>query len=183
MCGIAGTASRTPPDPGLLEAMAETMVKRGPDGAGTWHDDTVGLAFRRMAIIDLHERSSQPMHLGPLHLVFNGEIYNYRELRAELEALGHAFVTEGDTEVLLHAWQEWGEGALDRVNAMFALAVWDERERSLTLAVDPFGEKPLLWARDGERLLFASDMRALRHAGPATLSTPDRDAARAFLAL
>src|SRR5919108_3347884 len=102
MCGIAGTAGGAPPDPSLLHAMAQTMAQRGPDGEGAWHDDTVGLAFRRLAVIDLHERSSQPMHLGSLHLVFNGEIYNYRELRARLRRLGHAFRTEGDAEVLLH---------------------------------------------------------------------------------
>src|SRR5215208_1439800 len=146
MCGIAGTASRTPPDPRLLDAMAETMIKRGPDGSGTWHDDTVGLAFRRLAIIDLHERSSQPMHLGPLHLVFNGEIYNYRELRDQLRGLGHRFVTTGDAEVLLHAWAQWDEAALDRLNGMFAFALWNADAHRLTLGSDPFGEKPLYYA-------------------------------------
>ena len=96
-------------------------------------------------------------------------------------AAGHAFTTEGDTEVLLHAWDEWGEGALDRVNAMFAFAVFDERDGSLTLAVDPFGEKPLLWARDGERLVFGSDVQALREALPA-LGAPDAAATAAFVA-
>src|SRR4051812_10342637 len=136
MCGIGGIVGALAPDPAVLERMAATMAARGPDGQGTWSGDGCGLAFRRLAIIDLADRAMQPMHLGPLHLVFNGEVYDYRERRAELEALGHAFVTESDTEVLLHAWQEWGEGALDRVNAMFALAVWDERDRTLTLAVD-----------------------------------------------
>ena len=88
------------------------MPQRGPDGQGIWNDDVCGLSFRRLAIIDLDPRSDQPMHLGPLHLVFNGEIYNYRELRDDLSALGHAFVTEGDAEVLLHAWAQWGEGPL-----------------------------------------------------------------------
>src|SRR3954454_16297169 len=143
MCGIAGIVGGGPPDNGALERMAAAMAHRGPDGQDTWSDGRCGLAFRRLAIIDLDRRSMQPMHLDGLHLVFNGEIYNYRELRSELEGLGHSFVTEGDTEVLLHAWQQWGEGALDRLNAMFAFAVWDERERTLTLASDPFGEKPL----------------------------------------
>jgi asparagine synthase (glutamine-hydrolysing) len=93
MCGIAGTAGSPAPHPGLLEAMAEAMSKRGPDGQGTWHDATVGLAFRRLAIIDLHERSSQPMHLRNLHLVLNDEIYNYLELRETLRGLGHEFRT------------------------------------------------------------------------------------------
>jgi asparagine synthase (glutamine-hydrolysing) len=161
MCGIAGIAGGAPPDPALLERMAATMVHRGPDGQGIWNDETVGLAFRRLAIIDLHERSSQPMHFERWHLVFNGEIYNYRELCEELTGLGHRFVTEGDTEVLLHAWAQWGEGALERVNGMFAFAVWDDSERCLTLARDPFGEKPLYYRRAGERLTFASDIPAI----------------------
>ena len=161
MCGIAGTAGGPPPETPLLERMAATMAHRGPDGQGTWSDDTVGFAFRRLAIIDLHERANQPMHFERWHLVFNGEIYNYIELRRELAGLGHRFATEGDAEVLLHAWAEWGEGALDRLNGMFAFAVWDERERSLTLARDPFGEKPLYYALRGERITFASDITAI----------------------
>jgi asparagine synthase (glutamine-hydrolysing) len=139
------------------------MRKRGPDGQRIWHDDTVGFAFRRLAIIDLHERSSQPQHLGPLHLTFNGELYNYRELRDELRRLGHEFQTEGDVEVLLHAWAEWGDAALDRCNGMFAFALWDDRERRLVLASDPFGEKPLYYARRGRRLIWASELKALFH--------------------
>ncbi len=141
--------------------MAATMVHRGPDGQGTWHDSTAGLAFRRLAIIDLHERANQPMHFERWHLVFNGEIYNYLELREELVALGHDFVTEGDAEVLLHAWAQWGESALDRLNGMFAFAIWDEQERRLTLARDPFGEKPLYYVSRGGRLTFASDLPAI----------------------
>jgi asparagine synthase (glutamine-hydrolysing) len=161
MCGIAGAAGGLPPDVALLERMAARMTHRGPDGQGTWNDDVVGFAFRRLAIIDLHERANQPMHFERWHLVFNGEIYNYLELRRELEALDHRFLTEGDAEVLLHAWAQWGEGALDRLNGMFAFAVWDDRERRLTLARDPFGEKPLYYRdRDG-RITFASDIPAL----------------------
>jgi asparagine synthase (glutamine-hydrolysing) len=160
MCGIAGTAGGRP-DRALLERMALTMRKRGPDGQGVWHDDRAGIAARRLAIIDLHERSNQPLHLGSLHLVFNGEVYNYRELRDELRELGHAFETEGDAEVLLHAWAEWGEAALERVNAMFALAIWDDASGTLTLASDPFGEKPLYYALRGERIVFASEIKAL----------------------
>ncbi len=179
MCGIAGIVGGTPQTP-VLERMAGRMAARGPDGEAVWLEGSCGFAFRRLAIIDLDERSMQPMHLGPLHLVFNGEIYNYRELRAELSSRRHVFTTEGDTEVLLHAWDEWGEGALERVNAMFAFAVFDERDGSLTLAVDPFGEKPLLWARDGERLVFGSDVQALREALPA-LGAPDAAATAAFV--
>ena len=141
--------------------MALAMAKRGPDGQGVWKDDVVGLAFRRLAIIDLHERSNQPMHLGPLHLIFNGEIYNYRELREELRESGHTFETEGDTEVLLHAWAQWGEGALERLNGMFAFAIWDDSSSRLFLASDPFGEKPLYYASRGRLLVFGSEIEAI----------------------
>jgi asparagine synthase (glutamine-hydrolysing) len=161
MCGIAGTAGGSPPDVAALERMAAQMAHRGPDGQGTWHDETVGFAFRRLAIIDLDPRSDQPMHLERWHLVFNGEIYNYLELREELAALGHRFTTEGDAEVLLHAWAQWGEGALARMNGMFALAVWDALQRRLTLARDPFGEKPLYYHARGGRLVFGSDIPAI----------------------
>jgi asparagine synthase (glutamine-hydrolysing) len=182
MCGIAAIVGGSPPDTPTLEAMAACLAHRGPDGQAVWHDDVAGLAFARLAIIDLAERSMQPMALGDLHLVFNGEIYDYRERREELRALGHTFVTEGDAEVLLHAWQEWGEDALNRVNGMFAFAIWDAATRTLTAAVDPFGEKPLLYARDGARLLLASDVRALAAAHPA-LTAPDERALAPYLAL
>jgi asparagine synthase (glutamine-hydrolysing) len=162
--------------------MAAEMAHRGPDGQGIWSDAVVGLAFRRLAIIDLDERSNQPLHLGSLHLVFNGEIYNYIELRAQLRELGHAFHTEGDGEVLLHAWAQWGEGALVRFNGMFAFAIWDDAAALLTLATDPFAEKPLFFHRRGERLSFASDVRALR-AGDPTIGVPDQQALRDYLAV
>jgi asparagine synthase (glutamine-hydrolysing) len=182
MCGIAGMVGGGSPERATLERMALAVAHRGPDGQACWQDERCGLAFRRLAIIDLDERSMQPMRLGDLHLVFNGEIYDYRERREELRALGHEFHTEGDAEVLLHAWAQWGEGALDRVNGMFAFAVWDAAAGSLTLAVDPFGEKPLLYARDGDRLAFASDVRALLPAVPA-LGAPDPAALAPYLAL
>jgi asparagine synthase (glutamine-hydrolysing) len=180
MCGIAGCAGGPPPDQGLLSRMAATMENRGPDGDGFWMDDTAGFAFRRLAIIDLHERSNQPLHLGSLHLMLNGEIYNYRELREELRGLGHEFVTEGDAEVLLHAWAEWGEGTLDRLNGMFAFALWDESERSLTLAADPFGEKPLYYAEADGRLVFGSEIKAILH-DPAVPADADDEAVALFL--
>jgi asparagine synthase (glutamine-hydrolysing) len=180
MCGIAGLAGGAPPDRALLARMAATMENRGPDGEGTWADEVAGFAFRRLAIIDLHERSNQPMHLGPLHLVFNGEIYNYRELRDELRSLGHEFETEGDAEVLLHAWAEWGEDALDRFNGMFAFAVWHESERALTLAADPFGEKPLYYAEAGGRLVFGSEIKAILQDGSVP-AVADDDAVALFL--
>lgn len=182
MCGIAGLAGAGAADVAALERMASAMIHRGPDGEGVWHDDEVGLSFRRLAIIDLNERSNQPMHFGPFHLVFNGEIYNYLELRAELAKLGHVFVTEGDGEVLLHAWAQWHEDALARLNGMFAFGIWDSERQSLTLATDPFGEKPLLYVERPDRLLFASDVRALK-AADASIGIVDEAATRAFLRL
>jgi asparagine synthase (glutamine-hydrolysing) len=179
MCGIAGTAGGQP-DRSQLERMALTMRKRGPDGQGIWHDDRAGIAARRLAIIDLHERSNQPLHLGSLHLVFNGEVYNYKELRDELRGLGHEFETEGDAEVLLHAWAAWGEETFARVNAMFALAIWDDSSGTLTLASDPFGEKPLYYAVRGDRIVFASEIKALFH-DPDVRPQPNDAAVSMFL--
>jgi asparagine synthase (glutamine-hydrolysing) len=182
MCGIAGTVSGRLPDAAELERMAATMAKRGPDGQGVWQDETAGLAFRRLAIIDLHERSSQPMHLNHLHLVFNGEIYNYLELRHTLRGLGHEFGTEGDAEVLLHAWAEWGEAALERLNGMFAFAVWDHAARRLTLCSDPFGEKPVYYARASDgRLVFGSEIKAILQ-DPDVEARADGSALRAYIA-
>lgn len=158
------------------------MAHRGPDGQGVWSDELAGFGFRRLAIIDLHERSNQPLHLGCLHLVFNGEIYNYIELRDELASLGHRFETEGDAEVLLHAWAQWREGALDRFEGMFAFCVWDDERGRLTMAVDRFAEKPLFYHQCDERLLFASDIRALRAADPA-VGIADERAIASFVAL
>jgi len=161
--------------------MAATMASRGPDGQGTWWDEIAGLAFRRLAIIDLHARSNQPMHLEHLHLVFNGEIYNYRELRSELVSLGRTFQTEGDAEVLLNAWATWGEATLDRLNGMFGFAVWDSRQRSLTLATDPFGEKPVYFASlPSGGLVFGSAIRALL-CDRAVRASPNEHAVEAFL--
>ena len=181
MCGIAGTVGSPGPDELVLTRMARAMTHRGPDDEGIWHDGTAGLAFRRLAVIDLDPRSNQPLHLDGLHLAFNGEIYNYRELRDELRSLGHAFATEGDGEVLLHAWRQWGPGTLERLNGMFALAVWDEREQTLSLACDRFGEKPLYYHPGAGRLVFGSDIRALAQAMD-DLGTADDQAVEVFVA-
>jgi asparagine synthase (glutamine-hydrolysing) len=156
------------------------MIHRGPDSTGTWNDSSAGLAATRLAVIDLDKRSNQPLHRGPWHLVFNGEIYNYRELRDELRRAGHRFETEGDGEVLLHAWAEWQEAALNRLNGMFALAVWNDERRELTCARDPFGEKPLFWADGPSGFAFASEIRALQEARP-DLTRPNGEAIRVFL--
>jgi asparagine synthase (glutamine-hydrolysing) len=162
MCGICGIASPAGADPSRLAAMSATLLHRGPDSDGSWLDGPVGLAARRLAIIDL-ETGDQPLtnEDGSVVVVQNGELYNYRELRAELEAQGHRFRTHGDTEVLAHLYEQHGTGFAERLRGMFALALWDARERRLVLARDRFGIKPLYYrARDGG-LEFASELRAL----------------------
>jgi asparagine synthase (glutamine-hydrolysing) len=142
--------------------MAERMVHRGPDEEGFHVAAGVGLAFRRLRVLDL-ETGSQPQSNedGSIRVVFNGEIYNHAELRAQLEARGHRFRTRSDTEVLVHLYEEHGADLVDRLNGMFAFAIWDERDRSLLLARDHVGIKPLLWARVDEGLAFASEVGPL----------------------
>ena len=167
MCGIAGIVgvARGRAGEDRLRRMRDTMVHRGPDDSGVWHDDPaeVGLAHRRLSIIDLSPAGSQPMSTDDrrLHLVFNGEIYNHVELRKELEARGHRFRGKSDSEVLLHGFREWGEALLPRLVGMFAFAVWDSERRRLFAARDRLGIKPLyFWSGSGE-LLFASEIKAL----------------------
>jgi asparagine synthase (glutamine-hydrolysing) len=162
VCGICGFLG--PRDPRLLRAMAGTLRHRGPDDDGFFESDAASLGFRRLAIIDL-ETGGQPMSTarGRLHLVYNGEIYNYRELRAELERAGRRFRTRSDTEVALHAYAEWGPEAFRRFNGMWAIALLDRRgaRPQLVLCRDHFGIKPLFYARSGRRLLFASEIKAI----------------------
>ena len=165
MCGIAGLIDgHGGVDFADLKRMADAIRHRGPDGEGYWQsdDDVVGLAHKRLAIVDLSPGGAQPMH-GPRGLVitFNGEIYNHRELRRELEALGHSFRSRSDTEVLLAAWVQWGEQALQRLVGMFAFVLWDPVRRQITAARDRMGEKPFFYRHDGQRLVFASELKAL----------------------
>jgi asparagine synthase (glutamine-hydrolysing) len=163
MCGICGIVLRRgSPDRERLEAMAATLEHRGPDSDGFHVDGPVGLAARRLSIIDL-EHGDQPIanENGSLHVVQNGEIYNYRELAAELRRVGHVFATHSDTEVLVHAYEEWGDAFAKRLRGMFAIAIWDAPRQRLLLARDPFGIKPLCYRVSGEGLEFASELRAL----------------------
>ena len=171
MCGIAGViawrARSGDPLDALVTAMTDTLVHRGPDDSGSWYDDAdgIGLGQRRLAIVDLSPLGHQPMHSasGRFAVVFNGEIYNWRELRAELEAQGHRFRSTSDTEVLLVACEAWGvAAALRRMAGMFAIALWDRQTRTLSLARDRLGEKPLFLADLGHGLAFASEVRAFR---------------------
>jgi asparagine synthase (glutamine-hydrolysing) len=179
MCGIAGafvlSGEFRVTEP-YLAVMRDTMRLRGPDGCGTWvaPDGRVGLAHRRLSIIDLSSCADQPMQNedGRLRVVFNGEIYNHADVRRELERRGgHRWRTDhSDTEVILHAWEEWGAAALDRFRGMFAFALWDARERELWLVRDRMGIKPLYYSLHHGRLTFASEIKAL-------LADPDQPAA------
>lgn len=167
MCGIAGfLGSFERATAASLEAMTQTLAHRGPDDADVWFDDEagIGLGHRRLSIIDLSAEGRQPMrsHSQRYVIVFNGEIYNFKELRADLAALGHRFRGHSDTEVLLAGFDSWGlERTLQRANGMFAFALWDSAERVLHLARDRVGKKPLYYGWAGKTLLFGSELKAL----------------------
>jgi asparagine synthase (glutamine-hydrolysing) len=170
MCGIAGFVDLTGfqgQAERVLRSMTATIVHRGPDGDGHWLEQSgrVGLGHRRLAIVDLSEAGRQPMisRSGRFVITFNGEVYNFLELRAELTDLGHGFSGHSDTEVMLAAFEQWGvSGATRRFNGMFAFAVWDRDQRCLSIARDRLGKKPLYFAHAGSRLLFGSELKALR---------------------
>src|SRR5438477_7537422 len=156
MCGICGTAStRRAADPERLAAMSLTLEHRGPDSDGMFVEGGVGLAARRLSIIDL-DTGDQPVanEDGSVVVVQNGEIYNYRELTHELVRAGHRFRTHGDTEVLVHAYEEWGLAFAERLRGMFAIAIWDGRERRLVLARDRYGIKQLYCSGDADDIVF-----------------------------
>jgi asparagine synthase (glutamine-hydrolysing) len=178
MCGICGIATTGGAvDPARLAAMSETLVHRGPDSEGSFVDGGIGLAARRLAIIDL-QTGDQPIgnEDGRIQVVQNGELYNYRELRRDLERAGHTFATHGDTEVLVHLYEEHGLGFANRLRGMFAVALWDARQRRLVLARDRFGIKPLYYREADGELAFASELRALPR------GEIDLDGVEAFLA-
>lgn len=184
MCGICGIVHRDnrTVDPADLVRMCEGLQHRGPDDRGVWVDGSVGLAMQRLSIIDL-EGGKQPMpnETGSVQAVCNGEIYNYREVRTDLQGR-HAFATESDTEVVVHAFEEYGPSFLDRLRGMFGLAVWDAERRSLTLAVDRFGIKPLYYSAGPDRLVFASELGALLRA-PGLSRELDMDAIAQYFTL
>jgi asparagine synthase (glutamine-hydrolysing) len=167
MCGINGIYAYSAGAPGVdreeLLASRECMRSRGPDAADVWvsEDGRVGLGHRRLSIIDLSAAGAQPMRRGERVIIFNGEIYNYRELRARLEADGRQFTSHSDTEVLLALYDEMGEGMLPELRGMFSIALWDGAKRRLFLARDPYGIKPLYYADDGKTIRIASQVKAL----------------------
>jgi asparagine synthase (glutamine-hydrolysing) len=187
MCGIAGYIALEGlyPNPAVLARMCDSIAHRGPDAYGSYLDPHVALGHRRLSIIDL-ESGSQPMpnEDGSIQVVFNGEIYNYRELRRELLAEGHRFSTGSDTEVLVHLWEQDGERMPERLNGMFAFALWDSNRRTLFLARDRFGKKPLYYTGPGPwgRFAFASELKALRPL-PGFSPGTDPQAISDFLAL
>src|SRR6185369_15690784 len=162
MCGIFGYVGRI--ERAAAERCLHTLAHRGPDGWGVWSDEHVTLGHRRLAILDLSENGAQPMsYAGERYwITFNGEIYNFLELRAELEGRGHVFRTKSDTEVILAAYLQWGEDCQVRFNGMWAFAIWDSVARRLFLSRDRFGKKPLFYAQlPGGDFVFASEMKAL----------------------
>ena len=179
MCGIAGVFNLNgePVSPVILRKMTDAIAHRGPDGEGFYTDSFLGLGHRRLAIIDLSPGGHQPMITpdGQYAIIYNGELYNFQELRLELEARGHHFHSRSDTEVVLHAYAEWGQAALDRFNGMFAFAVWDKTRQELFLARDRYGIKPLYYAYCGSTFLFGSEVKAIL-AHPAYRVNLDKEA-------
>lgn len=172
MCGLAGIMvfDGPPPEREQLQRMGDSLRHRGPDAEGIHLDivasPAVGLVHRRLSIIDLSSVANQPLpnEDGSVQVLLNGEIYNFQELRRQLVDR-HRFRSQGDTEVLVHGYEEWGEQIVSRLDGMFALALWDTARRRLLLARDAFGKKPLYYAHDGRRLVFASEVKALLAAG------------------
>ena len=195
MCGICGFIKSSGGGRAELQRMASALEHRGPDDAGYYLDDfpapggrpehcRVGLGHRRLSIIDLSAAGQQPMlnEDGSLALVFNGEIYNFRSIRRELQERGHRFRSKTDSEVLLHGYEEWGLGVLDRLNGMFALGLWDKKNRRLVLARDRVGIKPLYYHSSDGTFLFASELSSLRE-NPSFKPAVDKDTLSLYLDL
>lgn len=164
MCGICGIfdLSGEPIERATLSRMNAVIRHRGPDGEGEFVDGELGLGHRRLSIIDVGG-GGQPIgnEDGSIQIVFNGEIYNFVELRSELEAFGHRFKTRSDTEVIVHAYEQWGTACVSRFNGMFAFAIWDTKRRELFLARDHLGIKPLYYVTLGKQLVFGSELKSL----------------------
>ena len=169
MCGICGVVNIEHEDPvklNTIKKMCDVITHRGPDDEGILIEDNVGLGMRRLSIIDL-STGKQPIsnENGTVWIVFNGEIYNHQELRYELEKKGHKFATKTDTEAIVHAYEEYGENCLQKLNGMFAFAIWDKRKQLVFLARDRIGIKPLYYFFDRKRLVFGSELKSILQAG------------------
>lgn len=188
MCGLAGILLKEGvalPETVLAQrgtAMAAILRHRGPDGWGCWTEPGVALAHTRLAIIDTTDAAAQPMHdeTGTVHVVFNGEIYNFIELRAELTAAGYRFSNRSDTEVIVNGYRHWGTAVFSRLVGMFAIAIWDSRRHRLILGRDRFGEKPLYYLDRPDALLFGSEIKAIL-TWPGVPRAPDLAALHDFL--
>ena len=165
MCGITGlyNLNRKPVSSTLIGKMNHILIHRGPDGDGVWVENHIGLGHRRLSILDLSNHGHQPMMCESKRYIisYNGEVYNFRELRIELESLGHEFYSNTDTEVVLKAFAEWGQSSILKFNGMFAFAIWDRQEEKLYLARDRYGIKPLYYAKVNQQLIFASEIKAI----------------------
>src|SRR5436190_1850078 len=187
MCGITGWVnleqSKAPHDhtEAVLHSKCERIVHRGPNSEGMWLDDQVALGMRRLSIIDLHT-GDQPVYSEDKSIVvmMNGELYNYREVRADLEKRGHKFVTQTDTEIVPHLYQEYGDDFVDHINGMFAITLWDTRKKRLVIVRDRFGEKPVYYGVFDGKLLYASEPKALL-AHPSVKPELNLDAFRQYL--
>lgn len=179
MCGIAGIVDRkgAPVDRAVVDKMVAALAHRGPDGEGSYVNGSVGLGHRRLAILDLSAAGDQPMRTsdGDFAITYNGEVYNFSELRAQLEAEGHSFRSRTDTEVVLTAWARWGAASVERLNGMFAFAIYDRRAGEVTLVRDRYGVKPLYYALVNDQLLFGSEVKALLN-HPSLRADLDREA-------
>ena len=168
MCGIAGIVNFTGkgPEGAVIQSMTDAIAHRGPDGEGHYIDGPVALGHRRLAIIDLSDRAAQPMQNkdGSVVISYNGETYNFKELRKELEEKGHRFRSKSDTEVIVHGYEEWGINVVEKLNGIFAFALWDKKKKTLFLCRDRYGVKPLYYHQSGNTLIFASEVKGLlRH--------------------
>lgn len=186
MCGIAGVFDYQrrdlTVDPVHVDRMTDALAHRGPNGRGVWRDDGIAFGHRRLSVLDPTAAGTQPMHYAARNLVitYNGEIYNFRELREELQAAGHQFITNCDTEVILAAYAEWGTAAVDRFNGIFAFAIWDKRAQRLWLVRDRLGIKPLYYTTQGGLLRFGSEVKAIL-ADPTFERRPNRAGLDSFL--
>ena len=185
MCGIAGWANlenkSSQKGEAILHSMCERMKHRGPDSEGLWLGERVALGMRRLSIIDLHT-GEQPVYSEDKQIVvvMNGELYNFREVRADLEKRGHKFATQTDTEILPHLYEEYGDAMLEHLNGMFVFALWDKRKKKLLIARDRFGEKPLYYGVFDGKLIFASEPKVMLE-NPAVKAELNLDALRSFL--
>ena len=166
MCGIVGQINKNAPiNPGILEKMRDTLYHRGPDDSGLYisHDKLTGLGHRRLSLLDLSPLGKQPLanEDGSVQVVVNGEIYNYLELKKDLESKGHKFSSNSDSEVIVHGYEEWGQEVLLKLKGMFAFGIWDEAKKQLILARDRFGIKPLYYIKEKDKFIFASEIKAI----------------------